>query len=132
MMGGRRRRTSKRKTMKGGNMYGFGVDQGIGSAGAARPAVANPAVNSATGAAIPEYTMPGGRRRRKTRKSRKVTRKSRRRRTMRGGASYVGSANSGATFGGQGIGGMANYGSYNSNTSGPGNSHTQTNGVWSV
>jgi len=119
MMGGRRRRTSKRKTMKGGNFYGFDVDNQIGSAGAARPAVPNPAVNSATGAAIPEYATTGGRRRRRSSRkgTKKGARRMRRRRTMRGGAGFYSIAGVGAGYAGQGAAGLADYTGYS--TKGP-------------
>ena len=105
--GGRRH---GRKTMKGGNFYSFGFDPQTGTGGAGFTAVENNAVDAKTGAAIPDYAMPGGRRR----KSKKATKKSRksRRRTMRGGANWVSSAGTGAAFRGEGSAGLANYSAY--------------------
>lgn len=123
-MGGRRRRSSKtRKTRKmyGGNFYGFTTDAGLGSAGAARPAVENVAANPVTGGLIPndgsELNAPklGGRRRRR-KGTKKMTKKKggkrRGRKTMRGGASYVSSAGVGASFRGEGVAGLGNYSAY--------------------
>lgn len=136
MMGGRRRRGSRK--MRGGNFYGVAVDPQIGSAGLAYPSVENNAVDPVSGAAKPDYAMPGGRRRRtgksrKTRGGRKHSRRhSRRRRTMRGGGSYVGSANVGYGYGGSGYGGMANQVGYGANQPGAGSGHSQVAGVWSA
>jgi hypothetical protein len=121
LYGGRRRRTAKKKAMKGGAMYGFGIDQGIGSAGAARPPVENVGLRG-DGTPVPggDYGMLGGRRRRTgkgkkaTRASRKGGRKSRRttrRRGMRGGGGGV-TAGVGASFTGRGVGGMGFYEPY--------------------
>jgi hypothetical protein len=122
--------------MRGGNFYGVvGGDSGLGTAGARYDAVPNTEVDH-SGNPVPDAVMrgvTGGRRRRTgkkgTRKSRRV---SRRRRTMRGGASYVGSPNSGASYAGKGIGGMADYGGYAANTPGAGFNHQQVAGVWQV
>jgi hypothetical protein len=107
LMGGRRRRTGRKQ--RGGNFYGvFGGDPQLGSAGARYDAIANPAVNSATGGEISDYAMPGGGRRRrrgasKKRLTRRGGRKSRRvmprrKRTMRGGANSYNAAATGYGF----------------------------------
>lgn len=113
LTGGRRRRSSKRKTMKGGAFYGFAGALDGGTNGAQWAGVSNDAIDPKTGAVIPDYTMPGGRRRRgkksrasrkggrASRKSRKVGRKGRK--TMRGGGwnpGVVNSAGVGYGFGG--------------------------------
>lgn len=125
MKGGRRRRGGdpeppkqdvkkggRRRTMKGGNFYGVGA--AIAPGAIEYNAVENNAVDPKTGAAMPDYSMPGGRRRRGTKKSKKTTKKSRksRRRTMRGGANWVSSAGVGAAFRGDGSAGLANYSAY--------------------
>jgi hypothetical protein len=141
-MGGRRRRSVKKsRKMKGGNFYGFAADPQIGSAGAARPSVENLAADPVSGRLIPNNgelnaTQLGGRRRRRTGKGKKATRKGkkvggRRRRTMRGGASYLGSANTGYGYAGTGSGGLADAVGYRSNVPGPG-AGQQVNGVWSA
>lgn len=121
LTGGRRRRSSKRKTMKGGAFYGFAGALDGGTNGAQWAGVSNDAIDPKTGAVIPDYTMPGGRRRR-GKKSRKGGRKSRKvgrkgRKTMRGGAGYYSIAGVGAGYAGQGAGGLADYGGYS--TKGP-------------
>lgn len=136
LVGGGRRRRGTRK-MRGGNFYGAAVDPQIGSAGLAYPAVENNAVDPVSGAVKPDYAMPGGRRRRRTgkkatRKGKKSRRVTRRRRTMRGGASYAGSANVGYGYGGSGYGGMANQVGYGANQPAPGSGHSQVAGVWSA
>jgi hypothetical protein len=136
MAGGRKRRGGK--TMKGGNFYGFtGALDGT-TAGAGWGAVENNAVDPVTGATKLDYAMPGGRRR--GRKGKKATRKGkksrrslyRRRRTMRGGASYVGSANAGYSYAGTGSAGLADAAGYRANVPGGAAGHTQVNGVWSA
>jgi len=124
MMGGRSRRSKKGKSrksrkMRGGNFYGAAVDPQLGSAGLARPAVANSAADAVTGRLIAEPTLPkvGGRRRRRTAK--KVPRKSRRR-TMRGGASWYSPSTAGGSFVGNGSAGLANLTSYAVNRPGGG------------
>ena len=98
MSGGRRRRTRK---MRGGNGYGFG--------GAIAPGAAEWDANMTSVPDGAPYKPLGGRRRR----SRKGKGKSRRtrRRSMRGGGS-VGAV--GASFGGTGSRGMADYLPYES------------------
>lgn len=123
--GRRRRRASKRKTMKGGNMIGFDIDPQIGTAGAGHPPVANAAVNPQTLQPIAnDYMATGGRRRRTSKKTRKGGRKSRkglrRRRTMRGGASWYSPANSGGSFGGDGQAGLVSLRPYAVNVPGGG------------
>jgi len=115
MKGGRRRG----KTMKGGNFYSFGFDPKTGTGGAGFTAVENNAVDAKTGAVIPDYAMPtkGGKRRgRGTRKSKKVTRKGkkgvRRTRKMKGGANWASVGAVGASYKGEGAGGLANYSAY--------------------
>ena len=134
MVAGSKRRGSRTRKMRGGNMYGA---EGPIAAGAMQwGAVANLPYNPATGGVSNvDYAMPGGRRRRgrtgKSRKGRKHGRRhTRRRRTMRGGGSYVGSANAGYSYGGSGVAGMANYGGYGANLPGAGSGHSQVAGVW--
>jgi hypothetical protein len=134
MMGGR-----KRRTMKGGNFYGFQGALNGTTAGPSWGAVENNAVD-AKGNPMPDYAMPktGGRRRprkgkKATRKGKKGTRKGRKsRRTMRGGASYLGSANAGYGYAGTGSAGLADAAGYRANVPGTGSGHTQVNGVWSA
>lgn len=107
-VGGRRHK----RTMKGGNFYGVGA--AIAPGVLERTAVENNAVDAKTGSAIPDYSMPGGRRRKSRKGSRKSTKKSRkgRRRTMRGGANWVSAGAVGAAFKGDGVAGMQNYSAY--------------------
>ena len=93
-VGGRRHK----RTMKGGNFYGVGA--AIAPGVLERTAVENNAVDAKTGSTIPDYSMPGGRRRKSRKGSRKSTKKSRRgrRRTMRGGANWVSAGAVGAAF----------------------------------
>lgn len=118
LMGGRRRK------MRGGNFYGAAVDPQLGSAGLARPAVANSAADPVTGRLVAEPTLPkvGGRRRRTgkkaTRKGKKSRRMTRRRRTMRGGAGVVNSAGVGYGYAGTGSAGLANATPYASRVGG--------------
>lgn len=101
--------------MKGGNFYGAGA--AIAPGALEYKAVENNAVDPKTGAAMPDYSMPGGRRRKarkggkKTRKGGKKTRGTRRR-TMRGGANWVSAGAVGAAFKGDGVAGMQNYSGY--------------------
>ena len=122
--------------MRGGNFYGVvGGDSGLGTAGARYDAVPNTEVDH-SGNPVPDAVMrgvTGGRRRRTgkkgTRKSRRV---SRRRRTMRGGANYEGSANSGVSFDGSGVAGTRDPVGYAANVPGAGFTHHQVNGVWNA
>jgi hypothetical protein len=66
---------------------------------------------------MPDYSMPGGRRRTKksrkgTKKTRKGVKKTRGRRTMRGGANWVSAGAVGAAFKGDGVAGLGNYSAY--------------------
>ena len=84
-----------------------------------------------------EATQLGGRRRRRgkkvTRKGGRKTRKSRgRRRTMRGGMSYIGSANVGHGYGGTGVAGMANHTGYPANVNGAGGPMQGGDGVYKI
>jgi hypothetical protein len=99
-----------------------GGDPQLGTAGALYTNVGNPAVNPATGGEIPDYTMPGGgRRRRGTRKGRgRMSRMSRRRRSMRGGASFAGAGQVGYGYAGTGSGGLANVAGYSVHSAGGG------------
>ncbi len=114
MSGGRKRRGTRSRKMKGGNMYSFGYDPLTGTGGGGATAVPNLPVDSATGkVSNVDYTQAGGRRRRHTRKGgRKSRRSTRRRRTMRGGASWYSSSNAGGSFTGSGTGGMINLTQY--------------------
>lgn len=128
-MGGRRRRSVKKtRKMKGGNFYSVvGGDPELGGAGARVDAVPNLGLNgNGTPVDGGDYMMPqlGARRRRTGKKTRKGGRKSRAsrasrkgRKTMRGGAGFYSIAGAGASYGGQGIAGMADYGGYS--TKGP-------------
>ena len=104
----------RRRTMKGGNFYGAGA--AIAPGALEYKAVENNAVDPKTGAAMPDYSMPGGRRRKPrkgTKKTRKGVKKSRgRRRTMRGGANWVSAGAVGAAFKGDGVAGLGNYSAY--------------------
>jgi hypothetical protein len=102
----------RRRTMKGGNFYGVGA--AIAPGVLERTAVENNAVDAKSGATIPDYAMPGGRRRKSRKggkKSRKVSKKGRRR-TMRGGANWVSAGAVGAAFKGDGQAGMQSYSAY--------------------
>ena len=121
MTGSGRSRKGKGRKMRGGNFYGFGVDSGLGSAGAKWGSVENVAAKP-DGTLVPnngELAAPkvGGRRRRTSKKGRKSRRVSRRRRTMRGGAGFYSIAGVGAGYAGKGAAGLADYGGYS--TKGP-------------
>ena len=109
--GGRRR---TRRKMRGGNFYSFGFDPQTGTGGAGFSAVENNAVDAKTGAVIPDYAMPGGRRRRGSRKSKKAVRKTKkgRSRKMKGGANWASVGAVGASYKGEGSAGMQSYSAY--------------------
>ena len=119
-MGGRRKRT-----MRGGMMYGYGFDPLTGTGGAGYTAVNTSApFSSTTGAAIPDPfgttdTQAGGRRRRKTKKGGKKSKKSKKTRKtrkmrMRGGAPVYNAGATGTSFVGAvpNMPGSQTYGGY--------------------
>ena len=119
-MGGRRRRT-----MRGGMMYGYGFDPLTGTGGAGYTAVNTSApFSSKTGAAIPDPfrtdpTTQAGGRRRKTKKGGKKSKKSKKTRKtrkmrMRGGAGVYNAGATGTSFVGAvpNMPGSQTYGNY--------------------
>ena len=110
MMGGRRRRRSQKKTMKGG--MGYGMSGTIGTAGA----VYSPSWGGeVTKAGVPVYDSAdpqrGSARRKKSKKASKKSRKSRRR-TMRGGAQWQSVGAVGYGYTGAGARGLADATAY--------------------
>lgn len=115
----------RKRTMRGGMMYGFGADPLTGTGGAGFTAVNTSApVNSATGQVMPDPyasdTQAGGRRRKskKSKKSKKTkktkkTRKTRKMR-MRGGAPVYNAGATGTSFVGAvpNMPGSQTYGGY--------------------
>ena len=108
--GGRRRRSAKKKAMKGGMGYGFG-----GAMGTNGPVWNSSWGGEVTKAGVPVYDSAdpqrGSGRRRKSKKASKKSRKSRRK-TMRGGAQWQSVGAVGYGFTGAGDRGLANATAY--------------------
>lgn len=110
MMGGRRRKTSRRsKKLRGGMGYGFGGT--LGTAGAQWDSSWGGEI---TKAGQPVYDTADPQRGSSRRRSRKVSKKTkkggrRHKKTMRGGASYQSVAGVGASFVGTGSRGLQDY-----------------------
>ncbi len=108
--GGRRRRSAKKKAMKGG--MGYGMTGTIGTAGAL---YAPSWGGEVTKAGVPVYDSAdpqrGSSRRKKSKKASKKSRKSRRK-TMRGGAQWQTVSTVGHGYTGSGVRGIATHEAY--------------------
>jgi hypothetical protein len=113
MMGGRRRRTAKKKLMKGGMGYGFG-----GAMGTNGPVWDAAWGGEVTKAGVPVYDTAdpqrGSSRRRKSKRGGKKSKRNGRkgRRTMRGGAQWQSVAPVGHGYTGSGDRGLATHVGY--------------------